>query len=89
MGDLIYESSYGTVKKRTWSSLRGNQWQDFALVLMEMDQELEAKGVKVDRGKVRMETDTEMSDVSILVSELMSKTLVLEEETYMQVSTLR
>lgn len=86
MGDLIYESSYGTVKKRTWSSLRDNQWRDFALVLMEMDQELEAKGVKVDRGKVIMETDTEMSDVSILVSELMSRTLVMEEETDMQVA---
>ena len=86
MGDLIYESSYGTVKKRTWSSLRDNQWRDFALVLMEMDQELEAKGVKVDRGKVIMETDTEISDVSILVSELMSRTLVMEEETDMQVA---
>lgn len=86
MGDLIYESSYGTVKKRTWSSLRDNQWRDFALVLMEMDQELEAKGVKVDRGKVIIETDTEMSDVSILVSELMSRTLVMEEETDMQVA---
>lgn len=86
MGDLIYESSYGTVKKRTWSSLRDNQWRDFALVLMEMDQELEAKGVKVDRGKVIMETDTEISDVSILVSELMSRALVMEEETDMQVA---
>lgn len=86
MSKIIFESSYGTVKKRTWSSLRNNQWQDFALVLMEMDQELEAKGVKVDRGKVGMETDTEMGDVSILVSELMSKTLVLEEETDMQVA---
>ena len=53
---------------------------------MEMDQELEAKGVKVDRGKVIMETDTEISDVSILVSELMSRTLVMEEETDMQVA---
>lgn len=86
MGDLIYESSYGTVKKRIWSSLRDNQWRDFALVLMEMDQELKAKGVKVDRGKVIMETDTEISDVSILVSELMTKTLVMEEETDMQVA---
>lgn len=86
MGRLIFESSYGTVKRRTWSSLRDNQWRDFALVLMEMDQELKAKGVKVDRGKVIMETDTEMSDVSILVSELMSRTLVMEEETDMQVA---
>lgn len=86
MGRLIFESSFGTVKRRTWSSLRDNQWRDFALVLMEMDQELEAKGVKVDRGKVGMETDTEMSDVSILVSELMTKSLVLEEETDMQVA---
>lgn len=86
MGKIIFESSYGTVKKRTWSSLRSNQWQDFALVLMEMDQELQAKGVKVDRGKVGMETDIEMSDVSILVSELMTKTLVMEEETDMQVA---
>lgn len=53
---------------------------------MEMDQELKAKGVKVDRGKVGMETDTEMGDISILVSELMSKTLVMEEETDMQVA---
>lgn len=86
MGRLIFESSFGTVKRRTWSSLRDNQWRDFALVLMEMDQELEAKGVKVDRGKVIMETDTEISDVSILVSELMSRTLVMEEETDMQVA---
>lgn len=86
MGKLIFESSFGTVKRRTWSSLRDNQWRDFALVLMEMDQELEAKGVKVDRGKVIMETDTEMSDVSILVSELMSRTLVMEDETDMQVA---
>lgn len=86
MGKLIFESSFGTVKRRTWSSLRDNQWRDFALVLMEMDQELKAKGVKVDRGKVIMETDTEMSDVSILVSELMSRTLVMEEETDMQVA---
>lgn len=86
MGNIIFESSYGTVKKRKWSSLRSNQWQDFALVLMEMDQELETKGVKVDRDKVGMETDTEFDDVSILVSELMSKTLVLEEETDMQVA---
>lgn len=86
MSKLIFESSFGTVKRRTWSSLRDNQWRDFALVLMEMDQELKAKGVKVDRGKVIMETDTEMSDVSILVSELMTKTLVMEEETDMQVA---
>lgn len=86
MGKLIFESSFGTVKRRTWSSLRDNQWRDFALVLMEMDQELKAKGVKVDRGKVGMETDTEVSDVSILVSELMSRTLVMEEETDMQVA---
>ena len=53
---------------------------------MEMGQGLEAKGVKVDRGKVIMETDTEISDVSILVSELMSRTFVMEEETDMQVA---
>ena len=86
MGKIIFESSYGTVKKRTWSSLRDNQWRDFALVLMEMGQGLEAKGVKVYRGKVIMETDTEISDVSILVSELMSRTFVMEEETDMQVA---
>lgn len=86
MGKLIFESSYGTVSKRTWSSLRNNQWQDFALVLMEMDQELQAKGVKVDRGKAIMETGTEFEDVSILVSEIMEKTLLLEDETDMQVA---
>lgn len=86
MGNLIYESSYSTVKKRTWSSLKNNQWQDFALVLMELDHEMEANGIKVDRGKVRMETDTDFRKVSMALTELMSKTLVMEEETDMQVA---
>lgn len=86
MGKLIFESSYGTVNKKTWSSLRNNQWQDFALILMEISQDLQVKGVKVDRGKVEMEADTEFGDVSILVSEIMGKILLLEDETDMQVA---
>lgn len=86
MNNLIYESSYGTIKKRTWSSLRNNQWQDFALILMEMEHDLETKGVKVDRGKVGIETDTEFDDVSFLLSEILNKSLLLEEETEMQVA---
>lgn len=86
MNNLIYESSYGTIKKRTWSSLRDNQWQDFALILMEMEHDLELKGVKVNRGKLSLETDTEFENVSFLLSEILNKSLLLEEETEMQVA---
>lgn len=86
MGNIIFESSYSTIKKRTWSSLRDNQWQDFALILMGMEQDLEIKGVKVDRGKLSLETDTEFDDVSFLLSEILNKSLLLEEETEMQVA---
>lgn len=82
---LIFESSYSTVKSRTWGSLGSNQWQDFALVLMELDQELRAQGVRVDRGRVEVETDTSM-DVSASVLEILNKSLILEEESDMQVA---
>lgn len=86
MGNLIFESSYNTVNQRTWQSLRNNQWQDFALVLMEQDQGLEVKGVKVDSSKVNFETDTDIDNVSFLVSEIMDKPLILENETEMGVA---
>ncbi|MET3616720.1 hypothetical protein ABID14_000340 [Peptoniphilus olsenii] len=85
MGNLIFESSYNTVNKRTWQSLNSHQWQDFALVLLEQDNDLSVKGIKVDRGKVDLETDTE-KEVSFLLSEILNKSLILQNDTEMSVA---
>lgn len=85
MAGLIFESSYGTIKSKRWSSLRPHQWQDFALLLMELDQEMTAQGVRVDRGRMEAETETEMS-ARVVLAEILDKSLILEDETDMTVA---
>lgn len=83
--NLIFESSYGTVNKWKWRNLGSHQWQDFALVMMEQDQGFNIKGIRVDRGKAVLETDTLMK-ATAMVSEILNKSLILENETDMQVA---
>lgn len=85
MSQLIFESSYGAIKDTKWSSLRPHQWQDFALLLMELDQEMNAQGVQVERGRLETETDTSMSARTVL-AEILDKSLILEDETDLTVA---
>ena len=85
MSQLILESSYGTIKNTRWSGLRPHQWQDFALLLMELDQEIVAQGVRVDRGRLETEADTEMS-ARVVLAEMLNKSLIMEDETDLTVA---
>lgn len=85
MSQLIFESSYGAIKNTKWSNLKLHQWQDFALLLMELDQELKAQGVRVDRGRLEAETDTDMS-ARVALAEILNKSLIMEDETDLTVA---
>nr|DAL69694.1 MAG TPA: tail protein [Caudoviricetes sp.] len=85
MSQLIFESSYGTIENTKWSGLKPHQWQDFALLLMELDQEMETQGVRVDRGRLEAETDTDMS-ARVALAEILNKSLIMEDETDLTVA---
>lgn len=85
MSQLIFESSYGAIKNTKWSNLKLYQWQDFALLLMELDQEMEAQGVRVVRGGLEAETDTDMS-ARVALAEILNKSLIMEDETDLTVA---
>lgn len=77
---IILDSTYGTVKKHTWGRLTNHKWQDFALVVMEANQELEVKGIRVDRGTTELYTDTDV-DVNGVMVEYLRHRLILSSDS--------
>lgn len=85
MGKAIYSSTWDAINSRNWRSLRGNQWQDFALILFELDSELNTKGILVERGKAELEADTNFQAQGIGV-ETLNRKLILDSDTDLSVA---
>lgn len=79
---LILDSTYEAVKKHRWSELLSYRWQDFALVVMEAEEDMDVKGIKVERGTTELYIDTNI-EVQGIVNEFLRQRLILSTDSEM------